>query len=201
MKINLTKAAVLSVVTIVMLISGCGKRDNSDLRVDLPSDKEKASADLQEVKQTDEFGDYVLSDYNISEGKIEYVYTNKIDEVKTLTAVAEKMTSEEYNESLPAGDLKDAVINGIECKFINRTVHVVPSDYVPDKWVKNNVSIGTTEIKYDEDTTIDSLYPLQRIYWYDEEKGIAYSVESISQYYELEDMSEFVQMFLEKAEF
>lgn len=183
-----------------LMLSGCGNNGDTN-KIDTPTESELKNADMENIEQTDEFGDYVLKDYDIEGKKVVYSFADKESPNKSLTVTGRKMTPEEYNSSLPETDtLKDTVINGINCKFIDRTVHFVPDGYTPDDRVKRNVEMGTTEIKYGNPNDLDELLPLQRVYWYDDALGIGYEIEAIGQYYTLDEMSIYVQNYVESAE-
>ncbi len=192
---------LFAVILAGLMLSGCGGNTSDINKIDPPTQSELKSADMENIEQTDEFGDYVLTDYDIEQKKIVYSFTDKESPKKSLAVTGRKMTPEEYNSSLPETDtLKDAVINGINCKFIDRTVHFVPDGYMPDDRVKRNVAMGTTEIKYGNPNDLDELLPLQRFYWYDDALGIGYEIEATGQYYTLEEMSIYVQNYVESAE-
>ena len=193
MKINFKNIIATSLV-FCLLLTGCG----NDKGIDAPKLEELQSYGMENVKQTEKFKDYILTDYKISEGNIEYVFTGIDDENKVLTVICKNATFEEYNKSLPEVELSSTFINGMECRFIDRTVHYVPEGYVPDERVKKNVAKGTTEIKYGN--SVEALLPIQKYYWYDNENSMEYIVESMGQYYSLEEMGEIVLNFMKKAE-
>ncbi len=206
MKLNIKSAAVLTLMSFALLLSGCGNN-----KAKLPDNSEISSAGLEGVKQTDELegsfidddettndDDYYLSEYNIGNNTIEYTYIESDEQKKNLTVTANKMSEQEYQDFLPVGDTISAVINGQDCTFISRTVHYVTDDYVPTERVKANVEKGTTEIKYGSGT--NQLLPIQKMYWYDAENQIGYCMEIMGQYYTLEDWSSFVQSYMENAE-
>lgn len=211
MKLNIKTAAVLSIMSLALLLNGCNK---NELQIDTPGSSQLNSAGLEGVKQTDELEgeyvdnmdiekkqkseEYVLSEYNIDSGNIEYIYTESDEQKKNITVTARKMNEQEYEEQLPVGETVNAIINGNQCTFISRTVHYVPYDYVPTERVKANVQKGTTEIKYGSGT--EQLLPIQKMYWYDYENQIGYCAEVMGQYYSLEDWSSFVQSYMENAE-
>lgn len=198
MKHRLKLKCILAIITGCILLSGCGS-DNS--KIDLPSQKEMAAAGLEDIAQTDEINDFVLTDYDIAEGEIVYTFTNSQDEKNTLGVTGIKMSAEEYEKMLPASDnLQDTVINDINCKFIDRTVHFVPDGYEVSQRIKDNVAKGTTEIKYGNPSKLDELLPLQRVYWYDENTSVAYTIEAMGQYYTLDNMTEYVRNYVENAE-
>ncbi|MGN1317434.1 MAG: hypothetical protein ACI4VF_00355 [Lachnospirales bacterium] len=180
-----------------LVFTGCG---NSVKKISLPTDEEMQQAGMGDITQTDEIKDFVLSDYSISNGEIVYSFSNVKDEKNTLEVKGVKMSLDEYNESLPKSDnLKDTTINGMECKFIDRTVHYVPDGYEFDERVKNNIKNGTTEAKYGSPSNLDQLLPLQRIYWYDAVTSTAYTLEAMGEYYTLENMSEYVYNYVDNA--
>lgn len=202
MKLKFNRFMAVSFIVFAVALCGCGKNTDA-VKISLPTDEQCSESGIPGILQTDELEDeqdeYVLTDYKLENGSVAYTFTEKKDQKKSLEVIGKKMSQDEYKNSLPVGDLKDVRVNGIDCKFINRTVHYVPNDYEPDDRVKNNVKIGTTEIKYGSDSDIEELLPIQRIYWYDPAIQIGYSLESIGQYYSEEEMSIYVQNYVENS--
>lgn len=210
MKINLKNIVALSIMSLVLGLSGCGKEN---IKVSLPESNELAQAGFNNVKQADELegainnagktlegktDKYVLTDYTINENSIEYTYTDTETQNKKITLYADKVSETDFYNSLPTNTkLTDAIINGNNCIFLERTVRYVTDGYQPTELDKQNIEKGTTEIKYGN--SVNALLPIQRIYWYDYNSSMGYNVEVIGQYYSLEDLSTYVQSFMDNA--
>lgn len=198
MKNRLSRFILISLSVLCIFMTGC-KKSNIQ-KIDPPTQEDLQKSNLQGIMQTDEVEDYYLTDYTIENGKIVYEFTDSVGEKDKISVTGIKMSYEDYVKSLPNGDLKETIINGINCLFIDRTVHYVPDGYKPDKRVQNNVNMGTTEIKYGNPDDLDELLPIQHIYWYDDATQIAYNIEAMGKYYQMADMGIYVSNYMEESQ-
>lgn len=203
MKFNFKSVLAVTFAVATLVLTGCG---NEAKKISVPSASECEQAQVIGIKQTNEIDDetndkeYVLTDYDLGNGHIVYTYTEKKEQLKSITVTGIKMTYDEFKSALPTNvELKDANVNGIACKYLERTVHYVPDDYEVSDRVKENVKKGTTEIKYGSRSDLDQLLPIQRMYWFDSANNIGYSLEIMGEYYQMADLNKFVLNYTTNA--
>ena len=204
MKINFKY--LIPAFILALSITGCGGGVENENKIEPPSYEECSNNGLDGIKQTDDMvveilsEGYYLSDYYFGERSIEYTYTNENDDTKVIRVLAQKMNPDEFLEYLPDVDTATQEVEDMTCYYLNRTANVVPEGYEISQRIQDNVEKGTTEIIYDNSTNVKRLLPLQRIYWLDENNAIAYDIEILGEYYEIDTMVGFVKAYISEAE-
>lgn len=204
MKSKIKSFIAVSMSLAVVVLSGCGAGGPREAKkIDPPTKQECLNYNLEGVHQTDEISnedtDYVLTDYIIEPNYVEYEFTEKKTSNGIVTVTVSKQTRQEFEASMPDVELQDIDIDGMACKFLNRTVHYVPDGYELDEQTMKNVEKGTTEIRYGSDSDIEQLVPVQRVYWYDDEGQMGYTLDIMEQYYDADKLAEYVREYLKKS--